>query len=388
MTRGVLIQYEGQFVPFAKQPPPKSYLLWKILGPALAIVLISSILISCYYYRVRQKEKQMDFIIEVMERQKRLSPEEIEELKEKRDEFTIVKKNLKIYYEFPLGQGASSSVYVGFIYGKSPLMVATGLIETQRFQDCKVAVKVPSSFGQDETEQLFREIDSMKKIGYNENVICMLGICFLDEKPVIAFELADKNLLSYVSTLRETILGQIQAPVNIFFSILWQIARGMQYISSKNIVHRDLAARNVLLTDSFNAKISDFGLSLCADLEEKSSSSTPQKLPVKWLSLEALLNKVFSVKSDVWAFGVLMFEVFSFGSIPYKDVILEELIEMLKNGDRLECPKAANEETYEIMRSCWQEDPEARPIFEQLSERFREMLESRTMTYGYVEGSK
>uniref|UniRef100_A0A914D9Y0 Protein kinase domain-containing protein n=1 Tax=Acrobeloides nanus TaxID=290746 RepID=A0A914D9Y0_9BILA len=323
-----------------------------------------------------------------MKDQKRFSPEEIEELKEKRDEFTIIKKNLKIYYEFPLGQGASSSVYVGFIYGKSPLMVTTGLIETQRFQDCKVAVKVPSSFGQDETEQLFREIDSMKKIGYNENVICMLGICFLDEKPVIAFELADKNLLSYVRTLRETILGQIQAPVNIFFSILWQIARGMQYISSKNIVHRDLAARNVLLTDSFNAKISDFGLSFCAYLEENSSSSTPQKLPVKWLSLEALLDMVFSEKSDVWAFGILMFEVFSFGAIPYKDVVLKDLVEMLRNGDRLECPKAANEETYEIMRSCWQEDPEARPTFEQLSERFREMLKSTTMAYGYVEGRK
>ena len=164
----------------------------------------------------------------------------------------------------------------------------------------------------------------------------------------------------------------------------------MQYISSKNIVHRDLAARNVLLTDSFNAKIADFGLSFCTDLEENltSSSSTPQKLPVKWLSLEALLNMVFSEKSDVWAFGILMFEVFSFGAIPYKDVILEELIEMLRNGDRLECPKAANEDTYEIMRSCWQEDPEARPTFEQLSERFREMLENTTMIYGYVEGRK
>uniref|UniRef100_A0A914EGK8 Tyrosine-protein kinase catalytic domain-containing protein n=1 Tax=Acrobeloides nanus TaxID=290746 RepID=A0A914EGK8_9BILA len=135
----------------------------------------------------------MDFIIDIMKTEKQLSPEEIEDLKEKRDEFTIPKKKLKIYYEMPLGDGVSSTVYIGFIHGKSPLSITTNLIETQRFQDCKVAVKVPSTFGSDESDQLFREIDSMKKIGYHQNVICMLGVCFLNEKPVDAFELADKD---------------------------------------------------------------------------------------------------------------------------------------------------------------------------------------------------
>uniref|UniRef100_A0A914DUP6 Protein kinase domain-containing protein n=1 Tax=Acrobeloides nanus TaxID=290746 RepID=A0A914DUP6_9BILA len=310
----------------------------------------------------------MDFIIDIMIKQKQLSPEEIEELKIKRDEFTILRKNLKIYYEFPLGQGASSSVYAGFLYGQSPLMVSTGLIETQRFQDCKVAVKVPSSFGQDETEQLFREIDSMKKIGYNKHVICMLGISLLSEKPAVVFDLAEKDLLDYVRSLKETIFGQIQAPTNIFFSILWQVARGMQYISSKNIVHRDLAARNVLLTDSFNAKIADFGLSFSTDSGSPSTTDLPKKLPIKWLAIEALLNNL--------------------GLVSYKDLTTEDLVDFLRSGNRLECPEAANKETYEMMLCCWKEDYDERPTFEQLVSQLREILKTTTMTYGYVESKE
>src|SRR5687768_14107995 len=119
----------------------------------------------------------------------------------------------------------------------------------------------------------------------------------------------------------------------------------MTFIASKHIVHRDLAARNILLTDSFNAKISDFGLSFSTDAKNEDSSFLPKKLPIKWLSIEALVRKIFSEKSDVWAFGVLMYEVFSFGEVPYKNVIFEELIELLQSGQRAGCPEAANRET-------------------------------------------
>ena len=160
----------------------------------------------------------------------------------------------------------------------------------------------------------------------------------------------------------------------------------MQFIASKHIVHRDLAARNILLTDSFNAKISDFGLSFCTD--DKSSSFLPKKLPVKWLSIEAIMSKIFSEKSDVWAFGVLMYEVFSFGETPYKNVIFEELVEFLQSGQRLACPEAANRETYEIMLSCWEENPEDRPNFESLADKLHKILENATQAYGYLEYEK
>jgi serine/threonine protein kinase len=180
--------------------------------------------VSCYVYQVRKNKKRLDFIIDVLKNQKELSPEEVEDLKEKRDEFTIPKKKLRIHFESPLGHGASSTIYNGFLYGQSPLTVSTKRLDTQRFQDCKVAVKVPSSIGQDEIEQLFREIDSMKRIGYHEHVVSMLGICFLAEKAVVVFELAEKDLLAYVRSFRTLKVNFL--PFNIFFSILWQIASG------------------------------------------------------------------------------------------------------------------------------------------------------------------
>ena len=160
----------------------------------------------------------------------------------------------------------------------------------------------------------------------------------------------------------------------------------MQFIASKSIVHRDLAARNILLTDSFNAKISDFGLS-CYMGNSVLEQDPPKKLPYKWLSIEALVSKIFSEKSDVWAFGVLMFEVFSFGQIPYPDLGLKDLLEYLTAGNRLGCPQAATEEIYEIMMECWKEDPEGRPTFETLANVFHEILEKATKSYGYVESS-
>jgi hypothetical protein len=228
-SRGALIRYEGSFVPFIEPTPGsiKKYIIWIIVVSSLVLIMVIAFVISCYYYQINKERKMMDFTIDLMRTQKQLSPEEIEDLKEKRDEFTIPKKKLKIYYEFQLGDGASSTVYIGFIYGKSPLAVTANLVETQRFQDCKVAVKVPSTFGSDESEQLFREIDSMKKIGYHQNVICMLGVCFLDEKPVVAFELADKDLLEYVQSLKEANLENTYFSPKIFYSILWQVAKGM-----------------------------------------------------------------------------------------------------------------------------------------------------------------
>uniref|UniRef100_A0A914DIZ7 receptor protein-tyrosine kinase n=1 Tax=Acrobeloides nanus TaxID=290746 RepID=A0A914DIZ7_9BILA len=162
----------------------------------------------------------------------------------------------------------------------------------------------------------------------------------------------------------------------------------MQFIASKFIVHRDLAARNILLTDSFNAKISDFGLSCYMGNSVLEQEYPPKKLPYKWLSIEALVSKIFSEKSDVWAFGVLMFEVFSLGQVPYTGLILEELVDYLKAGNRLLCPEAANEKIYEIMLDCWKEDPEERPTFEALDSRFYVILADATKSYGYVESKE
>uniref|UniRef100_A0A914CT63 Protein kinase domain-containing protein n=1 Tax=Acrobeloides nanus TaxID=290746 RepID=A0A914CT63_9BILA len=146
----------------------------------------------------------------------------------------------------------------------------------------------------------------------------------------------------------------------------------MQFIASKCIVHRDIAARNILLTDSFNAKISDFGLSCHMGNSVREQGYSPNKFPYKWLSIEALISKLFSEKSDVWAFG--------FG--------LEDLVDHLKAGNRLSRPEAADEQIYEIMLDCWKEDPEERPTFEALTSRLHTILADATKSYGYVESEE
>src|SRR5687767_11742021 len=114
----------------------------------------------------------------------------------------------------------------------------------------------------------------------------------------------------------------------------------MLYIASKNIVHRDLAARNILLTDGFNAKISDFGLSMINETGENNTGGLPKKLPIKWLSIEAITRLIFSEKSDVWAFGVLMYEMFSYGKVPYPDFFdKDSIVNFLLRGKRLGCPE-------------------------------------------------
>jgi serine/threonine protein kinase len=159
----------------------------------------------------------------------------------------------------------------------------------------------------------------------------------------------------------------------------------MQFIASKKIVHRDLASRNILLTDSFNAKISDFGLSINMETENFSSKMLPKKLPIKWLSIEALSELSFTEKSDVWAFGVLMYEVFSYGKIPYRSMTSDDkILSFLKSGRRLERPEAADEEIYRIMLKCWEEELEDRPRFEHLTNWLHEILETTTVSYGYV----
>ena len=145
----------------------------------------------------------------------------------------------------------------------------------------------------------------------------------------------------------------------------------MRHIASKGLVHRDLAARNVLLySNNRVAKISDFGLCSSCDQTFIYISTLTKKLPIKWLALESLIERIFSEKSDIWSFGVLMYEVFTFGQIPYDPMNNDELLVFLQANGRLDRPNNITDELYEIMYSCWYKDIEKRPNFAQLHENF------------------
>ncbi|KAH8378483.1 hypothetical protein KR093_011649, partial [Drosophila rubida] len=155
----------------------------------------------------------------------------------------------------------------------------------------------------------------------------------------------------------------------------FQVARGMDYLSSKKVLHGDLAARNILLCEDNVVKICDFGLARSMYRGDNYKKSESGKLPIKWLALESLSDHVFSTYSDVWSFGIVLWELFSLSKVPYPGIDPnQELFNKLNDGYRMEKPPYANQELYEIMLECWRKSPESRPLFNVLEKRFANML--------------
>lgn len=155
----------------------------------------------------------------------------------------------------------------------------------------------------------------------------------------------------------------------------WQISEGMEYLARKGFVHRDLAARNVLVGDNKIAKVADFGLTRHVYEEKVYHAKRNRKLPLKWMSVEAIFDQTFTTQSDVWAFGVLLWELVTLGGTPYPTVNNRELLRLLKNGYRMEKPDICNDEMYNLMRECWLENPFDRPTFTLIRERLEEMMQ-------------
>ncbi|ESO83848.1 hypothetical protein LOTGIDRAFT_132723 [Lottia gigantea] len=189
----------------------------------------------------------------------------------------------------------------------------------------------------------------------------------------------DKNKPYYVNKpVAINSADLIGPPLTTKNLICWsfQAARGMEYLASKKYIHRDLAARNVLLSEDNVIKISDFGLAkdCYKNLEYKKKGDGP--VPVKWMALESLTHKCYTTKSDVWSYGVLMYELFSLGGNPYSGIELnEKFIGLLKSGYRMEKPEHASDDIYKVMLQCWDADPEKRPTFTQLVNRMGDFLE-------------
>jgi serine/threonine protein kinase len=144
-----------------------------------------------------------------------------------------------------------------------------------------------------------------------------------------------------------------------------QIACGLQHLASMEIVHCDLAARNVLIAEGFVLKIADFGLARDISGREMYKKNPRGKIPVKWTAPEALENRIFTTKSDVWSFGVVLWELFTYGHSPYPDLHLgqsyDAIVTYLKEGNRMAQPDSCSDEFYELMLKCWSLDPDERP---------------------------
>ena len=152
-----------------------------------------------------------------------------------------------------------------------------------------------------------------------------------------------------------------------------QVAAGMAYLELHNYIHRDLAARNILVGENNICKVADFGLArLIADDEYNAHDGA--KFPIKWTAPEAALYNRFSIKSDVWSFGVLLTELVTYGRIPYPGMSNAEVLQQLERGYRMPCPPNTPESLYQVMLDTWKKNPMDRPTFEALQWRLEDFF--------------
>ncbi|XP_060794044.1 tyrosine-protein kinase Srms isoform X2 [Neoarius graeffei] len=173
-----------------------------------------------------------------------------------------------------------------------------------------------------------------------------------------------KNQKVAIKMLKQAPEGQVLTSAHLIY-MAGQVAEGMAYLEDRHIVHRDLAARNILVGSDLECKVADFGLArIIKDSVYTASRNT--KIPVRWTAPEAALHQRFSVKSDVWSFGVLLYEMMSRGKMPYEGKTNKEVLEILTSGYRLPSPSRCPPNIYRMMMECWAAESSKRPSFHAL----------------------
>ena len=199
------------------------------------------------------------------------------------------------------------------------------------------------------------------------NLLQLLALCMTGQMMLVTQLMPLGCLLDYVRNNKDKIGSR---PL-----LNWctQIARGMTYLEEKRLVHRDLAARNVLVQTPNCVKITDFGLAKMLDTNVDEYKATGGKMPIKWLALECIQHKTFTHKSDVWAFGVTVWELLTYGARPYENTSARDVPDLLEKGERLPHPSMCTIDIYMILIKCWQVNAESRPEFKELAEQFAKM---------------
>ncbi|KAM6183849.1 tyrosine-protein kinase ABL1 isoform 1-T1 [Erethizon dorsatum] len=256
-----------------------------------------------------------------------------------------------------LGGGQYGEVYEG-VWKKYSLTVAVKTLKEDTM----------------EVEEFLKEAAVMKEIKH-PNLVQLLGVCTREPPFYIITEfMTYGNLLDY---LRECNRQEVTAVVLLYMAT--QISSAMEYLEKKNFIHRDLAARNCLVGENHLVKVADFGLSRLMT-GDTYTAHAGAKFPIKWTAPESLAYNKFSIKSDVWAFGVLLWEIATYGMSPYPGIDLSQVYELLEKDYRMERPEGCPEKVYELMRACWQWSPSDRPSFAEIHQAFETMFQESSIS--------
>ncbi|XP_070772936.1 macrophage colony-stimulating factor 1 receptor 2 [Enoplosus armatus] len=333
-------------------------------------------------------------------------------------------------WEFPRDKLRLGAVLGSGAFGKVVEATAYGLGTDNNVTRVAVKMLKPSAHSE-EREALMSELKILGHLGYHDNIVNLLGACTrggpmlmiteycshgdllnflrahtqdfmasilnMDEVEGEAFY---KNMVAQHSRLRsdsgisccseyqemQPVLSPGQTHLGIQTDSLsvgdlmrfsHQVAQGLDFLSTRNCIHRDVAARNILLTDHRVAKICDFGLARDIRNDDSYIVQGNARLPVKWMAPESIFQCVYTVQSDVWSYGVLLWEIFSLGKSPYPNVAVDtNFYKMIKDGRHMDQPDFAPAEMYQLMMLCWSLEPTDRPTFKMIGQLISRLLPS------------
>ncbi|KAM8952993.1 proto-oncogene tyrosine-protein kinase ROS [Pelodytes ibericus] len=270
-----------------------------------------------------------------------------------------------------LGSGAFGEVYEG--NAEDILGPETGIT--------KVAIKTLKSDATDhEKAEFLKEAHLMRQFEH-PNILKLLGVCLFNEPQYIILELMDgRDLLTYLRGARaNTSLQKPLLSTLDLIDISINICRGCEYLEKMHFVHRDLAARNCLVSvKEYNnperiVKIGDFGLARDIYSYDYYRKKGEGLLPVRWMAPESLVDGLFTSRSDVWSFGILLWEVFSLGQQPYPGYSNLEVLHHVRSGQRMETPGNCSDDLWDLILKCWTQDPLKRPTFFYLKKQLEEL---------------
>ncbi|GAA49750.1 tyrosine-protein kinase SYK [Clonorchis sinensis] len=239
--------------------------------------------------------------------------------------------------------------------------VVKGVYRTPTGQDIPVAVKTlkPDQLANTGEREILAEARTMAQLKHR-HIVRLIGVC-KDEQLMLVLELAP------LGPINKYLKKRPDVPIHTLTELMYQVALGMAYLESCKFVHRDLAARNVLLVTRHFAKISDFGMSKALNFgSDYYRAATAGKWPLKWYAPECIYYFRFDSKSDVWSYGITLWEVYSYGERPYRDMKGAQILAMLDQGLRLSKPSRCPESIYGIMQQCWHFEGVRRPTFAEL----------------------